>query len=210
MTYKNREKRKEWAKKWREKNKDKIIAYFQSDNGRAAKARGAAKAKAKRLEYEASPEGIAKREAKEKCLAELASTKEERARIARKEEYARRRERDIASGKIVPKIRLLPEEKKEAKRIARKNRKAREKAAKGKLSRGIRKILYAAQKGRCPVCKNKLILEGEKKFHIDHIIPLSSDGTNTDDNVQLLCFECNVSKGAKLSHVFMQSRGFLL
>lgn len=38
----------------------------------------------------------------------------------------------------------------------------------------------------------------------------SADGSNTDDNIQLLCKTCNLSKGAKHPIDFMQSKGFLL
>lgn len=195
---------------WKEKNPDKVKEwakkYYQSEKGVAAKER----ARIKRAEYAASPEGIAKKMAWERQLAEWAATKKERVRIARKRQREAKKARDIASGKIVQRKRMTPEEKKEAKATARRNRKARERAAVGKLSKGIRKLLYEAQQGKCPVCKSKLILDGAKKCHIDHVVPLSAGGTNTDDNVQLLCFECNVSKGAKNSVEFMQSRGFLL
>lgn len=33
---------------------------------------------------------------------------------------------------------------------------------------------------------------------VDHIVPLKLGGTDTSDNVQLLCKHCNSSKGAKL------------
>ena len=33
--------------------------------------------------------------------------------------------------------------------------------------------------------------------HIDHILPLSRGGENVDDNAQLLCPYCNLSKGSK-------------
>lgn len=32
---------------------------------------------------------------------------------------------------------------------------------------------------------------------LDHVIPISRGGMNIDDNVQLLCPTCNLSKGAK-------------
>lgn len=63
----------------------------------------------------------------------------------------------------------------------------------GTLSPGIRDRLYAEQKGLCNGCGCEL-----KNSHLDHIIPLCRDGTNTDDNVQLLCPHCNLSKGTKL------------
>jgi hypothetical protein len=34
-------------------------------------------------------------------------------------------------------------------------------------------------------------------MHIDHIIPVSKGGTNTVDNVQVLCYQCNLKKGSK-------------
>jgi 5-methylcytosine-specific restriction endonuclease McrA len=207
MPYKDREKRLECQKKSRQKSAEKIKEYSrlykQTDSGKAAIARGAAKAKAKR---DANPENIARAIARE----EWKKSKKERKRAASKRCYEAKRARDIANGKITIRVRLTEAEKKEARAVARRNRKARERAAVGKLSKGIRKSLYESQRGKCPVCKSKLILDGAKKCHIDHVVPLSAGGTNTDDNVQLLCFECNVSKGAKHSVDFMQSRGFLL
>jgi 5-methylcytosine-specific restriction endonuclease McrA len=34
-------------------------------------------------------------------------------------------------------------------------------------------------------------------FQIDHIIPISQGGQNTEDNLLLSCRHCNLSKGAK-------------
>ena len=38
----------------------------------------------------------------------------------------------------------------------------------------------------CPIIKGK--------FHLDHIVPLASNGTNNDDNIQLLCTACHDEK----------------
>jgi len=62
----------------------------------------------------------------------------------------------------------------------------------GELSSGIRKELHDKQNGLCNGCGCEL-----KNPHLDHVIPLSRGGTNTDDNVQLLCAPCNLSKGSK-------------
>jgi 5-methylcytosine-specific restriction endonuclease McrA len=35
------------------------------------------------------------------------------------------------------------------------------------------------------------------KFHLDHIIPLALGGKHEDGNLQLLCVNCNLSKGSK-------------
>lgn len=72
-----------------------------------------------------------------------------------------------------------------------KNQERRELAI-GSLTVGIRQILYNKQKGLCNGCGKPL-----QDSHIDHILAISRGGTNTDDNVQLLCPNCNLSKGVK-------------
>ena len=74
------------------------------------------------------------------------------------------------------------------------------------LSTGIIDKLYKLQKGKCTCCGIKL---GDK-YHLDHIIPVSKGGTNTDDNVQLLKDTCNMSKSARDPIEYMQSKGYLL
>ena len=76
----------------------------------------------------------------------------------------------------------------------------------GKLSPDIIKTLLSKQKGLCVCCRKKL----GRDFHLDHIIPLSLGGSNTDENVQLLKAKCNLQKNAKHPVDFMRERGFLL
>jgi 5-methylcytosine-specific restriction endonuclease McrA len=52
--------------------------------------------------------------------------------------------------------------------------------------------LVKKQGGKCPYC------DGGRYLVIDHIIPLSRGGTNTKDNIQAICVQCNSSKGNKL------------
>lgn len=96
-------------------------------------------------------------------------------------------------------------ENKEKSRANWQNRRARVKQAKGKLTVGIDKVLYALQKGKCACCRNDL-----NKYHLDHKMPIALGGDNTDENIQLLCPRCNLSKGAKHPIDFMQSIGYLL
>lgn len=75
----------------------------------------------------------------------------------------------------------------------------------GNLSVGIVAKLLALQRGRCANCR--LVMSAPQ---IDHIVPVSRGGTNTDDNVQLLCRKCNCKKHAKDPIVFAQEQGRLL
>ncbi|MEU6633832.1 HNH endonuclease [Streptomyces parvus] len=43
---------------------------------------------------------------------------------------------------------------------------------------------------RCAYC-------GESAEHLDHVMPLSRGGTDTEDNMVPACAKCNLSKGAK-------------
>lgn len=60
------------------------------------------------------------------------------------------------------------------------------------LSPNIRELLYERQQGCCAGCTDRFRL---RNLELDHIRPRSKGGTNTDDNVQLLCSWCNRTKG---------------
>lgn len=77
----------------------------------------------------------------------------------------------------------------------------------GRLSVGISGKLMLLQRGKCAACKCDLQVSGH---HLDHIIPVSKRGANTDDNVQLLCPPCNLDKNAKHPIDWAQENGRLL
>jgi 5-methylcytosine-specific restriction endonuclease McrA len=78
--------------------------------------------------------------------------------------------------------------------------------ATGELSPGLPQKLLTLQRGRCAYCEAKLAND----YHMDHIEPLALGGQNVDENIQLLCAFCNLSKGAKHPVEFAQRRGLLL
>ncbi len=57
---------------------------------------------------------------------------------------------------------------------------------------------YENQKGKCYYCKAKV----GKKYHVDHVIPLSKGGSNTPENLVIACPACNVRKSNKIITLF--------
>ena len=67
-------------------------------------------------------------------------------------------------------------------------------------SKNIKELLYKRQGGRCagPCGPGE---EGRQLdidlFEVDHVVPRSKGGTDTDENLQLLCSTCNRRKGSR-------------
>ena len=85
-------------------------------------------------------------------------------------------------------------------------RRARKRKADGSHTAADIQQLLVLQKSKCAVCHANIA----NGYHVDHVIPLVSGGSNNKDNLQLLCSTCNLSKGAKHPVDFMQERGMLL
>jgi 5-methylcytosine-specific restriction endonuclease McrA len=124
------------------------------------------------------------------------------------ESPARRRSRRVQaaqrSGRILRARRttLTPQERTEARRVYRLNRKLR-RTGRG-LWPGFVKMLLMRQGHHCVGCGGRLL-----KFHLDHIEPLARGGSHEPENLQLLCPPCNLRKGAKSPLAFMRECGFL-
>ena len=59
--------------------------------------------------------------------------------------------------------------------------------------------LYEIQNHNCPYCSNNM----KDDIHIDHIIPLSKNGSNEVHNLILCCSSCNLRKSAKELDVWL-------
>ncbi len=55
-----------------------------------------------------------------------------------------------------------------------------------------------AANGKCAYCLTSI----EKRYHIDHVIPLTRGGSNWPMNLALACVRCNTSKGNRLNWKF--------
>lgn len=68
---------------------------------------------------------------------------------------------------------------------------------------------YELQNGLCsyrvlnPNCLVNLSYDTHG-YEVDHVIPLSREGTNDPDNIELLCAHCNSSKGTKTKDEFIE------
>lgn len=92
-------------------------------------------------------------------------------------------------------------------RICDARRRSRELLADGAYTiKDVRKLLRL-QNWRCIYCVCSI---KKKKWHVDHIIPLSKGGGNGPDNIQILCAKCNLTKSSKDPIKFAQSLGLLL
>lgn len=60
------------------------------------------------------------------------------------------------------------------------------------IAQEIRNTVWQRCNGKCVECESTSYLE------FDHIIPFSKGGSNSENNIQLLCRACNLSKGDRI------------
>ena len=78
------------------------------------------------------------------------------------------------------------------------NRAARRRAAPGTHTAADVAAQRTCQKGRCYYCGEKV----GRRYHVDHVVPLSRGGSNGPENLVIACASCNLRKNAKLPHEF--------
>jgi hypothetical protein len=57
----------------------------------------------------------------------------------------------------------------------------------------VRKRILNKYNNKCCYCGD------ENRLEIDHIIPISKGGREDEDNMQVLCKKCNISKGNRIN-----------
>lgn len=90
------------------------------------------------------------------------------------------------------------------------NRSARKRNAEGKHTNAEIKSILECQRGMCANCSVKLFKSGNRKYHVDHIMPLALGGSNWASNLQCLCPTCNLRKNAKHPADWAKQQGKLL
>lgn len=95
------------------------------------------------------------------------------------------------------------------------NRRARQKASRGRHSGADEAEILRLQKGKCAFASLNLSwctkrIGGEHPHHLDHIKPLSKGGANDRKNLQALCVACNARKHAKDQIDFVRASGALI
>ena len=56
----------------------------------------------------------------------------------------------------------------------------------------VKRIVWTRDHGRCVICGSN------RRIHYDHDIPFSKGGSNTVDNIRILCDKCNLRKSDKI------------
>jgi hypothetical protein len=65
------------------------------------------------------------------------------------------------------------------------------------LSLALRYKVLCRDRFRCQICGRSPAKDIGVELHVDHLIPWSKGGQNTEENLRVLCFDCNLGKGAK-------------
>ena len=64
----------------------------------------------------------------------------------------------------------------------------------------LRYKILSRDRFRCVICGASPAKDMTIELHVDHIIPWSRGGLNTEDNLRTLCFNCNLGKGDKIEN----------
>lgn len=94
-------------------------------------------------------------------------------------------------------------------RVANCNRRARAARAKAEGSHTVEdiKVIWKRQKHKCAVkgCTYAIAASGKNRYHIDHVKALINGGSDSPDNLQILCRRHNLQKKDKDEYLWAQT-----
>lgn len=67
-----------------------------------------------------------------------------------------------------------------------------------KMTKKLREEILLRDNYTCKKCGLSRYVEPNLNLHVDHIIPIAKGGKTVKENLQTLCWKCNLSKGDKL------------
>lgn len=69
------------------------------------------------------------------------------------------------------------------------------------MDRALRALVRARARERCEYCGLPQAMVPLVTFHVDHVVPCKHGGGDSDDNLALACFHCNLHKGPNLTGI---------
>jgi 5-methylcytosine-specific restriction endonuclease McrA len=190
-----KEQRDRWAKANPEKAKAIQKRYTERHAEKVAEKNRRWASKQHRENYQTDPVFRARKNAATKLWAEQNHERN----TAHKRAWAERN-RKVESDKALARRRADPDKVKAASAA----NKAMRKAAIGRFNADDIQMLLEQQSYRCaaPHCRIDVL----RDFHCDHILPLSRGGTNSPDNIQILCSACNLTKNDRTMEEWQAAR----
>jgi hypothetical protein len=203
--YENPQKHIAIARKWQDKNKEKVVAsrkaHYKNNKEKLREVSRKYREQNPDKTWEHNKKYYEQNKEREKLRAKIYRQQNPDKVKEIQRSYILRNKEKVKQARLKYK-----KENPEIYKIINQNRRARKLASNGRLSSGLAQKLYALQNGKCACCKKPL----GANYHMDHIMPLVLGGSNTDDNIQLLRAQCNNQKYSKHPVDFMQERGYLL
>ena len=184
-----------WQKDNPEKRRASLKRYAEKHAEKEAKRKRALALKQHHEKYQTDPAFRVRKNAATKRWAEQNHERN----TAHKRAW-RERNRKAERVKALERLRADPDKTK----AARAANKAMRAAAIGRFTAKDVQTILERQSYRCaaPHCRIDVL----HAFHCDHILPLARGGTNSADNIQILCPACNLSKNDRTMEEWQTAR----
>lgn len=126
-------------------------------------------------------------------------------KVSAKKTYLKFRPRNLENDRNSPRVkayrdwyRTTPIGKAKKQAHGAKRRALKVSTASPTIDKHIESLLLDKENHQCPYCPFT------DKMSVDHIVPLTRGGTHTEDNIELVCLNCNIRKGTKTKEEFIE------